>query len=43
MNKKQTQIDTSSFNQLEDDPSKRSDTQINKWTLKWHKKKVLND
>ena len=38
-----TQINTSSFNRLEDDRSKKTDIQFNKWVLKWHRKKVLND
>ena len=38
----QTQIDRSSFNQLEEDPSKKFDMQINSWVLKWHRKKVLD-
>ena len=40
--KMQTQIDRSSFNQLEEDPSKKFDMQINSWVLKWHRKKVLD-
>ena len=39
----QTQINGSSFNRMEEDPSKKSDIQINNWVLKWHRKKVLND
>ena len=39
----QAQINTSSFNQLEEDPSKNFDIQINNWVLKWYRKKVLND
>ena len=39
----QTQIDRSSFSRLEEDPSKKFDTEINNWVLKWHRKKVLDD
>ena len=39
----QTQIDRSSFNRLEEDPSKKFDIEINNWVLKWHRKKVLDD
>ena len=39
----QTQIDRSSFNQLEEDTSNKSDIEINNWVLKWHRKKVLDD
>ena len=39
----QTQIDRSSFNQLEEDPSKKFDIEINHRVLKWHRKKVLDD
>ena len=39
----QAQINRSSFNQLEEDPSKKFDIQINNWVLKWNRKKVLND
>ena len=38
-----TQINASSFNPLEEDRSKKRDIQFNKWVLKWHRKKVLND
>ena len=37
------QINRSLFKQLEEDPSKNFDIQINNWFLKWHRKKVLND
>ena len=37
------QINRSLFKQLEEDPSKNFDIQINTWFLKWHRKKVLND
>ena len=39
----QTQIDRSSFNQLEEDPSKKFGIEINNWVLKWHRKNVLDD
>ena len=39
----QAQINGSSFNRMEEDPSKKSDIQINNWVLKWHRKKVLNN
>ena len=37
------QINRSLFKQLEEDPSKNFDIQINNWFLKWHRKKVLTD
>ena len=41
--KRQTEINRSSFKQLGEDPSKKFDIQINNWVLKWHNKKGLND
>ena len=36
-------IDSNSFNWLEEEPSKKFDIQINSWVLKWFRKKVMND
>ena len=41
--KVQNQINRSSFNQLEEDPSQKFVIHINAWILKWHRKKMLND
>ena len=41
--KGQTQINRSSFKWLEKNAGQNFDIQINKWILKWHRSKVLND